>query len=230
MWPLRLSCLFLPSSLCPQGALHLHCSSSPQHVHPTHPSKVTSSKKPIRKVSIPPWSPLSTSAELPQYHSSFPPLRTTNWFHLRPVPPDWWWLPVLIRNVKLLGSSAKQTVLINQQWLLCAWAGVQAHSEHLAFSALCWALVNSISPFVNCKFLVVSVYPTPGPPTVPAQSWSQGMPPVASTDNALKPALSNASWQLALKHTYLACFQGTAPGGPAGAGNKPLHQLGHRRT
>lgn len=52
-------------------------------------------------------------------------------------------------------------------------------------------------------------------------------PPPAVFDNTLKPALSNASWQLVLKHTkhtYLACSQRTALGRHCWAENKPWAQ------
>jgi hypothetical protein len=47
--------------------------------------------------------------EAPVYFISlmFSSVGTTNWFHLRLVPIDWRWLPVLIRIVWLFGSAGE---------------------------------------------------------------------------------------------------------------------------
>lgn len=62
-----------------------------------------------------------------------------------------------------------------------------------------------------------------------AQSWSQGTLLVAVIDNTLKPALSNASCQLVLKHTYLASSQRTDQGGTARAGKQTRVTISHRK-
>jgi hypothetical protein len=52
----------------------------------------------------PPWHFIRASLISPTLSSA----ETTNWFHLRLVPIDWRWLPVLIRILRLFGSLAKK--------------------------------------------------------------------------------------------------------------------------